>query len=140
VVTNQPVLARGEVTWNGLEEIHAKLDKTLGDLGTFVDDYFVCPHYPESGFEGEVREWKIECECRKPKAGLLIQALKDHSIDLNRSWFCGDQLSDMQAADQAGVRFSGIGNAAFDWGKNPHFDDLLSFALWLVCKHDNLGQ
>jgi D,D-heptose 1,7-bisphosphate phosphatase len=139
VVTNQPVLARGEITWKGLEGLHAKLDGVLSGIGTYVDDYYICPHYPESGFEGEIVEWKIECNCRKPKAGLILQAQKEHYINIEDSWFVGDQLTDLQAADSAGLRFAAVGIEDALRKVQPHFKDLISFARDLVFKDDNLS-
>ena len=66
VVTNQPVIARGEVTVDELQEIHNKMETLLGEHGAFVDKIYFCPHHPDSGFEGEIKELKIKCKCRKP--------------------------------------------------------------------------
>jgi len=102
VVTNQPVIARGEVTWAELREIHNKLETLLGQSGAYVDDIFICPHHPDSGFAGERKEYKIVCDCRKPKAGLLLDAAKKYNIDLSQSYMVGDSEQDMQAGDAAG--------------------------------------
>ena len=104
VVTNQPVIARGEVTWEGLEEIHRKMETLLGQEGAYLDDIFVCPHHPDKGFLGEVPAYKMDCECRKPKPGLLLQAAEKYNIDLAESWMIGDQPKDAQAGDAAGCR------------------------------------
>ncbi|MGN1189703.1 MAG: HAD-IIIA family hydrolase, partial [Candidatus Ornithospirochaeta sp.] len=66
VVTNQPVIARGEVTFEGLETIHNKMETLLGKEGAYLDGIYFCPHHPRSGYEGEVKELKIDCDCRKP--------------------------------------------------------------------------
>ena len=104
VVTNQPVIARGEVTWEGLEEIHRKMETLLGREGAYLDDIFVCPHHPDKGFPGEVPAYKIDCNCRKPKPGLLLQAAEKYNIDLAESWMIGDQPQDTQAGEAAGCR------------------------------------
>src|SRR5574344_353394 len=90
VVTNQPVIARGEVTWEELNEIHKKMATLLGKKGAYVDGIYICPHHPDKGFEGERPEYKIDCDCRKPKPGLLLQAAKDFNIDLAQSYMIGD--------------------------------------------------
>ena len=104
VVTNQPVIARGEVTWEGLEEIHRKMETLLGREGAYLDDLFICPHHPDRGFPGEVPAYKMDCGCRKPKPGLLLQAAEKYHIDLPGSWMVGDQLQDAQAGEAAGCR------------------------------------
>ena len=109
VVTNQPVIARGEVTFEELEQIHYKMETLLGLDGAYVDAIYYCPHHPHKGYEGEVPELKIECECRKPKPGMLIQASKDFNIDLSKSFMIGDGENDMQAGINAGCATIFIG-------------------------------
>lgn len=104
IVTNQPVIARGECTVEGLREIHAKLDAGLAEAGAFVDRIYYCPHHPDRGFSGEITALKIDCDCRKPKAGLIHRAAADLNADLARSWMIGDSTSDLAAASRAGVR------------------------------------
>lgn len=104
VVTNQPVIARGEVTWDELDGIHRKMETLLGRGGAYVDDIFICPHHPDRGFAGERPEYKIECDCRKPKPGLLLQAAEKYNIDLAASWMIGDADSDVMAGEAAGCR------------------------------------
>lgn len=110
VVTNQPVIARGEVTREELEEIHHKMETLLGMDGAYVDAIYYCPHHPHKGYEGEVPELKIDCKCRKPKPGMLLQAAKDFNIDLSASYMIGDGENDMLAGIQAGCKVIGIGN------------------------------
>ena len=102
VVTNQPVIARGEVTWNQLQKINNKLETLLGQQGAYVDDIFICPHHPDSGFPGEVAAYKKVCDCRKPKPGLLIRAAEKYHIDLKSSWMIGDTDNDVKAGLAAG--------------------------------------
>lgn len=104
VVTNQPVIARGDVTWERLDEIHRKMETLLGQEGAYLDDIFICPHHPNSGFPGEVPAYKIQCDCRKPKPGLLFRAAEKYNIDLAQSWMIGDSQSDMEAGKAAGCR------------------------------------
>ena len=114
VVTNQPVIARGEVTVDELQKIHNKMETLLGQEGAYVDDIFYCPHHPHSGYEGEVRELKIDCSCRKPKPGMLLEAAQKYHIDLSKSWMIGDGDSDMQAGMAAGCKVAGIGDKITD--------------------------
>lgn len=104
VVTNQPVIARGEVTIPQLTEIHAKLETLLGECGAYLDAIYYCPHHPDKGFDGEIPELKIDCQCRKPKPGLLLKAAEDFNIDLSSSWMIGDSDSDVKAGQFAGCK------------------------------------
>lgn len=105
VITNQPVIARGEVTVEELNNIHNKMETLLGYDGAFVDDIFYCPHHPDSGFEGEVKELKIVCDCRKPKPGLFYRAADKYNIDLSESYMIGDSESDVLAGSAAGCKY-----------------------------------
>ena len=102
VVTNQPVIARGEVTVEELEEIHKKLETLLGEKGAYIDALYYCPHHPHSGYEGEIKELKFDCTCRKPKPGMLLKAAEDFNIDLSESHMIGDGDNDMEAGKNAG--------------------------------------
>ena len=116
VVTNQPVIARGEVTIPELQLIHNKMETLLGAEGAYIDAIYYCPHHPHKGYEGEVPELKIDCECRKPKPGMLLRAAKDFNIDLGQSWMIGDGENDMKAGKSAGCRTVLIG--AEDYGQD----------------------
>ena len=102
VVTNQPVIARGEVSFEELEQIHNKMETLLGKEGAYLDAIYYCPHHPHKGYEGERPELKIECECRKPKPGMLLKAAEDFNIDLEKSWMIGDCESDIKTGINAG--------------------------------------
>lgn len=106
VVTNQPVIARGDCTFEELQTIHDKMETELGKVGAFVDAIYVCPHHTDKGFDGERPEYKCICECRKPKPGLLLQAAKDFNIDLSESYMIGDSHRDVEAGENAGVKMS----------------------------------
>lgn len=106
VVTNQPVIARGEVTWEELHEIHRKMETLLGKDGAYIDGIYICPHHPDKGFEGERPEYKIDCDCRKPKPGMLFQAANDFNIDLSQSFMIGDSERDVEAGGAAVVKDS----------------------------------
>lgn len=101
VVTNQPVIARGEVTFEGLSEIHKRLETLLGNAGVFVDDIYYCPHHPHSGYEGEVKELKFDCDCRKPKTGMIERAREEYNIDIENSYIIGDSTLDIKMGELA---------------------------------------
>ena len=106
VVTNQPVIARGECTFEELQKIHDKMETELGKEGAFVDATYVCPHHKDKGFEGERLDYKFDCECRKPKPGLLLQAARDFNIDLSQSYMIGDNVTDVESGKNAGCKES----------------------------------
>lgn len=115
VVTNQPVIARGDCTWDELQEIHNKMETELGKEGAFVDAIYICPHHKDKGFDGERLEYKFNCNCRKPKPGLLLQAAKDFNIDLSQSIMIGDSDNDVVAGNQAQcIKSIKIGAASYD--------------------------
>jgi histidinol-phosphate phosphatase family protein len=103
VVTNQPVVARGECTEDELKAVHTRLETLLGREGAYIDRLYYCPHHPDKGFPGERPELKIVCDCRKPAVGMLLRAARDMHIDLARSLLVGDRTSDILCARQAGV-------------------------------------
>ena len=104
VVTNQPIIARGESTVENLNEIHKRMETLLGKDGAYIDGLYYCPHHPDKGFEGEIPELKINCDCRKPKTGMLLQAAKDYNIDLSKSIMIGDTTLDIKMAENAGMK------------------------------------
>lgn len=114
VITNQPVIARGEVTVSELQNIHNKMETLLGADGAYVDAIYYCPHHPHSGFDGEIPELKFDCGCRKPKPGMLYKAAADFNIDLNLSWMIGDGENDVKAGKAAGCKTALLNNAAFN--------------------------
>ncbi len=123
VVTNQPVIARGEISVPELREIHNKMETLLGEGGAYLDGVYYCPHHPHRGFEGEVIELKIECDCRKPKPGMLLKAAKDFNIDISQSWMIGDSENDVEAGKAAGCRTVLIGDG--DFGQDVTVSSLL---------------
>lgn len=104
VVTNQPMIAKGFVSFEEVESTHKKMETLLGEQHAFLNGIYFCPHHPEKGFEGEVKELKIDCECRKPKPGMLLCAARDMNIDLERSWIIGDSERDLLAGKNAGCK------------------------------------
>lgn len=104
LVTNQPVIARGDVSEGGLKAIHNKMEQDLGGVGTYLSAIYYCPHHPDKGYEGERLEYKKECDCRKPEIELIKRAVNDLHIDINGSWFIGDTTVDIMTAKNAGLR------------------------------------
>lgn len=104
VITNQPGLAKNFFTFETLDEIHRKMDTLLGKEGAYLNGLYYCPHHPEKGFPGEIRELKTDCECRKPKPQMIFNAEKDFNIDLGNSFFIGDRYTDIMTGKNAGVK------------------------------------
>jgi len=105
LVTNQPGIAKGQITDKDVIKVHEKIQARLNSAGAFIDDFIYCPHHPESGHHGEVADLKIACECRKPKPGLVFYLRDMHGLDLQKSYFIGDSSSDNECADASGVNF-----------------------------------
>jgi D-glycero-D-manno-heptose 1,7-bisphosphate phosphatase len=99
-ITNQSGVARGYFSEEMLGHIHRKMEKLLSDQGAFLDGIYYCPHHPEA----TVQAYRMECDCRKPATGLLIQASKEHSIDVSSSYLVGDKRTDIECAHRAGAK------------------------------------
>jgi histidinol-phosphate phosphatase family protein len=104
LITNQPVIARGDCSEAELERIHARLETLIGVEGAYLDAIYYCPHHPHKGFAGERPELKIECDCRKPATGLIERAAEQLYIETADSWMVGDRTADLQLAHNAGLR------------------------------------
>ena len=135
VATNQPVIARGEVTAVQLDEIHSKMETLLGRSGAYIDGLYYCPHHPDGGFEGEVPELKIQCGCRKPKPGMLYQAAEEFHIDLAASWMVGDSINDIQCGISAGCSTVLIGKNSQYFGQD-YTASSLSEAVHIILEVD----
>lgn len=133
VVTNQPVIARGEVSFEELQEIHNKMETLLGEQGAYLDGIYFCPHHPHKGYEGERPELKIECDCRKPKPGMLLQAARDFNIDLEASWMIGDGENDIVAGRNAGCHTALIKAKEADYGQEVSVASLYEFVAQYIC-------
>lgn len=145
LVTNQPVVAKGFVTGAQLQEIHNKLETLLGREHAFLDRIYFCPHHPEKGFAGERPELKIDCDCRKPKTGMVERARRELNIDLAQSWFIGDTSTDVQTARNAGVKSilvrTGHGGADGKHRVQPdHTCDTLLEAACFIVKEEGAGR
>lgn len=108
IITNQPMIAKGFMQEKDLFLIHKKMETELSFKGAKIDAIYYCPHHPEKGFLGEVPELKIECDCRKPKIGLIKKAVKDFNLDLSKCFFIGDSTIDAKTAENAKIRFIGV--------------------------------
>lgn len=133
LATNQPVIARGEVTFDQLREIHNKLETLLGQEGAYLDAIYYCPHHPHKGYEGEIPELKFDCDCRKPKPGMLLQAAKDYHIDLSASYMVGDGEFDVQCGIHAGCKSVMITQDDVDV---THYASVLDFVNDVICKEN----
>ena len=103
LITNQPVIARGECSFETFDEIQKKLETLLGREGAYLDAVYYCPHHQDRGFSGEVQKLKFRCRCRKGRSGLIEQAALDLNIDKSASWMIGDKTSDVQCGKGAGT-------------------------------------
>jgi mannose-1-phosphate guanylyltransferase / phosphomannomutase len=108
VVTNQPVVARGECAPETLRLIHNKMETLLGRQHAWIDALYFCPHHPDKGFLGEVPELKVDCDCRKPKTGMFERAIHDWNISLSDSYGIGDSRRDVIAARRLGIGVIGV--------------------------------
>jgi len=146
VVTNQPIIAHGELTAEGLAAIHARLDTLLGAEGAYVDRIYYCPHHPHRGFAGEVAALKIECGCRKPATGMIDAACRDLAIDRTRSWMVGDSTADIGLGRRSGLKtiLLRTGNAGGDekYDVEPDYvmNTLTEAVDWIVGGHDAAAQ
>lgn len=100
VVTNQSGVARGLLSEGQLKHLHIDLEYRLKAEGVLLDGIYYCPHLPDA----KVAPYAIDCPCRKPKPGLLLQAARELDLDLSRSWCVGDSRVDVQAGQRAGCR------------------------------------
>ncbi|MBQ7638184.1 MAG: HAD-IIIA family hydrolase [Clostridia bacterium] len=130
VITNQPVIARGECTVEELRLIHNRLETLLGESGAYLDAIYYCPHHPDSGFPGEIPSLKVACSCRKPAPGLILEAAREFNIDLSSSYMVGDSWRDIKAAENAGCAAVFLGSELPQSapGNTLIFRDLKSFA------------
>lgn len=100
VVTNQSGIARGYYTVDDMQQLHAHMQQELQKYGVLIEKFYYCPHHQE----GKVAEYAIECDCRKPKPGMLLQAMAEYAIDKEQSFLIGDSKRDIEAAQAAGIK------------------------------------
>ena len=134
VVTNQGCVAKGMITEDELGVIHFRMVSMLGAEGAEVDGIYACTHHPN----GTVPDYSIECDCRKPRPGLLERAASEHGVDLPSSVMIGDTMRDLEAGRAAGARsvlvLTGKGRAieSEDHGADHVAPDLAAAVDWLL--------
>ena len=104
VVSNQSGIARGYFTPEDLKRVEARIDELLREQGVFIDRNYYCFHHKK----GVVREYAVECKCRKPEPGMLLQAAEDLDLDLGECIMIGDKVSDVEAGLRAGCRAAAL--------------------------------
>ena len=100
IVSNQSGVARGYFTEEKLEAVEIKIKELLAVNDILLSGFYYCPHHPQ----GIVKSFNIDCDCRKPKPGMLLKAATEHNIDLPKSWMIGDILNDIEAGSRAGCK------------------------------------
>jgi D-glycero-D-manno-heptose 1,7-bisphosphate phosphatase len=115
VVTNQAGVARGYFAEEVILQIHEQLQRDLETSGAKVDAIYYCAHHPSVGEP----PYRLDCDCRKPRTGLIERAAADFEIDLQRSWVVGDRYSDIELARNAGLHsafvLSGYGRGEWEY-------------------------
>lgn len=132
IISNQPVVARGLCTEREVMNINQKIIELLAQNGAVINAYYYCPHHPEKGYPDENPAYKTNCDCRKPKTGLMKKALLDFDIDMEKSWFVGDTTTDIQTGKNVGVRTILVltGYA----GRDKKYDVVANFVAANLCK------
>jgi D-glycero-D-manno-heptose 1,7-bisphosphate phosphatase len=147
LITNQSGVARGYFPEDLVHRAHARLDELLKADNAWIDAVYYCPHHPTAGNS----HFTVDCDCRKPRTGLIERAVKDHTIDITRSYMVGDKWSDIELAQRAGVHgvlvMSGFapddpGNRRPERLKEPDFRarDLQEAANWIIGSGEEPGQ
>ena len=115
VVTNQAGVARGYFSEDVILSVHDQLKRQLATQNARLDAIYYCAHHPSVGEP----PYRVDCDCRKPKAGLINRATTDFEIDLSNSWMVGDRYSDLELANNAGLRsafvLSGYGRGEWEF-------------------------
>ena len=142
VISNQAGVARGYFPESALAAVEQRLHALLKPFNVPLAGFYYCPHHPE----GTVAEYAIACACRKPAPGLLIQAARDHAIDLMASWFVGDILNDVEAGRSAGCQTILLNNGnETEWlrsaDREPHYITMdLAGAAAIIGKAEGRGK
>jgi D-glycero-D-manno-heptose 1,7-bisphosphate phosphatase len=128
LVTNQAGVARGYFKEDLIQLVHDKLSQELARGGARLDAIYYCPHHPTVGEP----PYRFDCDCRKPKPGLITRAAADLDIDLARSWMIGDRYGDTELARNAGTRaalvLTGYGRGEYEYQRDAwqHEPDLVA--------------
>ncbi|MCI0744284.1 MAG: HAD-IIIA family hydrolase [Verrucomicrobia subdivision 3 bacterium] len=145
VISNQPIIAKGFCHESDVQAVHNRLETLLGAEHAFVDRIYYCPHHPEKGFEGERAELKIDCDCRKPRIGMIRRAVSELNIDLSQSWLIGDTTTDLQTARNAGIKSilvrTGYAGKDGKYAARPdHVSETLNEAVQFVIRNSPLRR
>lgn len=100
VITNQSGVARGFFPESAVQEVNQSINLRLAEQGASIDGFYYCPHH----IDGSVEQYRVACDCRKPKPGMLLRAARELRIDLSKSFMVGDKPSDVAAGHAAGMR------------------------------------
>jgi D,D-heptose 1,7-bisphosphate phosphatase len=119
LVSNQPGIAKGHMSWQGFEKIRWRMLDQLSLEGVSLDGEYYCFHHPEA----QVQILREVCTCRKPKPGMLFKAAKDMRLDLAQSWMVGDNLSDIKTGKNAGCRTILLGRVKCEFCQHMDEDD-----------------
>jgi D,D-heptose 1,7-bisphosphate phosphatase len=106
IISNQSGVARGFFKEEALNAVQHKIESLLAERGVVLNGFYYCPHYPNAA----IQEYAVECDCRKPQPGMLLQAARELDIDLSQSWMIGDILNDVEAGKKAGCKTVLINN------------------------------
>jgi len=147
VVTNQAGVARGYFTEEMVKTVHAEMTAELGRQGARLDAIYYCAHHPSVG----APPYRYDCDCRKPRPGLIKQAVEDFDVDLAASWMVGDRYSDVELARNAGVHsmfvLSGYGRGEWEhqrqnWIEQPDkvAENLLEAVRMIVASDNSVGS
>ena len=139
VLTNQSGVARGYFTETTLIEIHERMEESLRLQGARIDAIYYCAHHPDYGSP----PYRLDCDCRKPRPGLVVKAARDLNLDLSRSYVIGDRYRDVEAGHAAGARgvmvLTGLGREEYEndqlyWPRHPDHvaEDLLEAVKWIL--------
>ena len=144
LITNQPVVARNLCDESVVRKIHNKLETLIAEQGGYLDNIYYCPHHPDRGYPGENPNYKIDCDCRKPRTGMIERAAREFNVDTKLSWLIGDTTTDLQTGLNAGLqtillrtgkggkdgKFDGAADYIFD-----HLGEAVDFILEGIRQH-----
>ena len=135
-VSNQPIIAKGIATDQDIKEQNTQVDRLLAEQGVYIDKWLYCPHHPESGFVGEIKELKKDCNCRKPNPGMLLKVASEHNISLFKSLIIGDSFRDIEIKENliARIHYNPMGDCTIKVEHNCYesFGDILAKVKMLV--------
>lgn len=100
VVTNQSGIARGYYTVADMEKLHDYMTQKVSEAGGKIEKFYYCPHLPD----GKIAEFAVECDCRKPKPGLILRAFDEYELDKASAFLIGDKPRDVESAEAAGIK------------------------------------